>query len=463
MRSLLFLLSIIGTQLIDADTYTVEPKTFKLETTLDAVFLPTEFASIKINPEEWTDFTVSSLVAHGSSVKKGDRLIEIDSQALDKQIASLEKSIELGALNLAKAKQQLEQLKITTPLSLEKFARDEREAAENLEHHISIDQPLRIERIKRKVTSAEFYLASQQEELDQLLKMYNEDDKTEETEEIILKRARYYVDRAKFGLEAARKEAKWELETHIARQLEAKKLAAENARIANTEAKKELPRDVQIKQQETDKAAKDHQDQLDKLAKLKSDRAMMNILAPTDGIVYYGEIKHGIWTASAAEKILLEGGKLRAHTTLMTTIPANAALKLYALAGEDKLAGISKGASGYASIKQHPHKSFPVSISSLANHPSPKGKFLTTINPALPSEMKVVTGTKAKVTIVTHRVEQALVVPLDYLENTDDGGYTVKVKLADGETSQRKVTVSASNEKSALITKGLEKNQVLVK
>lgn len=463
MRYILFLLTIFSIQLIDADTYTVEPKTFKIETTLDSVFLPTEFTGISINPEEWKDFTVSSLVPHGSSVKKGDRLIEVDSRALDKEIASLEKSIELGALNLAKTQQQLEQLKITTPLNLEKYAREDRQANENLEHHIETDQPLQIERIKRSITRAEFYLASQQEELDQLLKMYGEDGKTEETEEIILKRARYNVDHAKFVLKSAREEAEWELETYVSRQLESKKLAAKNAGIANIAAKEELPRDLQIKQQETDKAAKDHQDKLDKLAKLKSDRAMMNIMAPNDGIVYYGEIKHGIWTASAAEKILLEGGKLRAHTTLMTIIPTNASLKLYSLAGEDKLAGISKGASGYASIKQHPHKSFPVTISSLADHPSPKGKFLATIEPSLPAGLEVVAGIKAKVTIVTHSLDQALVVPLDYLENTSDGSYTVKVKLADGETAQRKVTVSASNDKSALITKGLEKNQVLVK
>ena len=463
MRYFLFLITIFSIQPIHAETYTVEPKPFKVETTLDAVFLPTEFASIRIDPEEWTDFTITSLVSHGTQVKKGIRLIDIDSRTLDEEIASLEKSIELGALNLAKAQQQLEQLKITTPLSLEKHARHERETNENLEHHLATGQPLQIENIKRNVTRAEFYLASQQEELEQLLKMYEEDDKTEETEEMILKRARYYVDRAKFGLESARQEAEWELKTHVPRQLESKKLAAKNARIANTAAQKELPRDLQIKQQETDKAAKDHQENIDKLAKLKSDRAMMDIVSPADGTVYYGEIKHGAWSASAVEKILLEGGKLRAHTTLMTIIPSNASLKLYALAAEEKLAGISHGANGYATIKQHPHKSFPVSISGLARYPSAKGKFLTTIEPALPEEMPVVTGIKANVTIITHSMDQALVIPLDYLENTDDGGYCVKVKLADGKTDKRKVLVGASNEKSAVITQGLEKSQVIVK
>ena len=47
-------------------------------------------------------------------------------------------------------------------------------------------------------------LAYAAEELNQLKKMYEADDLTEETEEIILQRAQNQYDRAKFSLEAAR-------------------------------------------------------------------------------------------------------------------------------------------------------------------------------------------------------------------------------------------------------------------
>ena len=37
-----------------ADEYTVEPKPFKIETTLEAVFLPADSHAIRIAPDAWT-------------------------------------------------------------------------------------------------------------------------------------------------------------------------------------------------------------------------------------------------------------------------------------------------------------------------------------------------------------------------------------------------------------------------
>ncbi len=463
MRYLLSIITLLGIHTAYADTYTVEPKTFKVETALDAIFLPSQSEAVIINPEEWTDFKVTSLVAHGADVKKGSSLIGIDSRALDKEITSVEKSITSEALKLAQAQHELDQLKITTPRSLDTFARNEREAAEDLEHYLTTDQALEIEEAKRSITRAEFYLASQQEELEQLLKMYSEDDKTEETEEIILKRARYYVERAKFSLVRAKANADMALRTTIPRKLETKKRTLENARIANTDARQKLPRDLQIKQQQTDQAARDHQEKKERLAKLKNDRAMMAITAPVDGTVYYGEIKNGKWQSEAAAKALKRGSKLRAHTTLMTVIPTGESLKLYALLGEDKLSGVSKGASGYATTKLNPYKPFPVKVSNAASHPSPKNTFLTTLEPALPSGIAIVPGMKASVKILSHIMDDALKVPVEYLSEANDGSHTVQVKLADGKTATRTVSIGASNDKWAVITKGLDASQVIVK
>ena len=52
--------------------------------------------------------------------------------------------------------------------------------------------------------TSEQYLAYAAEELNQLKKMYEADDLTEETEEIILQRAQYQYERAKFSYEAAK-------------------------------------------------------------------------------------------------------------------------------------------------------------------------------------------------------------------------------------------------------------------
>ena len=55
--------------------------------------------------------------------------------------------------------------------------------------------------IEYSLKNAQFQLDYSQDELDQLEKMYEADDLTEDTEEIVLKRSRTEVDFAKFNLE----------------------------------------------------------------------------------------------------------------------------------------------------------------------------------------------------------------------------------------------------------------------
>jgi multidrug efflux pump subunit AcrA (membrane-fusion protein) len=70
---------------------------------------------------------------------------------------------------------------------------------------------------------------------------------------------------------------------------------------------------------------------------------------------------------------------------------------------------------------------------------------------------------QAEVKIISHVIDKAIQVPIDFLKQTSDGGHSVKVKLADGESSTRKVIVGVSNQEWAVIKQGLEKGQVIIK
>jgi len=271
-----------------ADDFTVEEKPFKIETELKAVFLPTESQAIRIKPEIWTDFLITSLASQGSVVKKGDVLIGIDTEKLDKHITKTEKARESATLKLAQSKHDLAQLEITTPRSLEDASRLEKETAENLKWYTEIGQPKTIETIKFSVKKSEQSLAYIEEELKQLLKMYNEDSLIEETEEIILLRTRNAVEATKFALKSARINADNDLKTAIPRKLLSHQLSAKNAQIANASAKENLPRALELKRLEVAKAILDDEKATENLTKSKADRAMMTITAPADGLVYYG-------------------------------------------------------------------------------------------------------------------------------------------------------------------------------
>lgn len=449
---------------VSAEDFTVEEKPFKTETKLEAVFLPTSSEAIRIKPEAWTDFPITSLISQGTIVKKGDTLIGIDTEKLDKHIANVEKNRQSAELALAQAKHELAQLEISTPRKLEDAARLEKELTENLKWYTDIGHAKDIEEAKYGVKKAEQNLSYVKEELKQLEIMYKEDDKIEETEEIILIRTRNGVEASELALKFARINSEKSLTTAIPRRLLSSQLALKNAQIANASAKEQLPRELEQKRLAVAKAVRDDKKSLENFAKLKADRALMDIKAPADGFVYYGSIKDGRWSAEAANKVLKVGGKLPANMTLMTFIPAESPLVLSAFTEEANLPALqSPKAGGYATTAQNRYQNIPVQLSSVSSYPETNGSFRVTLKPKLPKELKIVPGMKATANIISNKIDKALKVPTGYVTRANDGSYTVKLKLADGKTSPRTVTVGPANKEWVVITKGLDIGQVIVK
>ena len=450
-----------------ADDYTVEEKPFSIETTLNAVFLPAQSQAIQIKPEKWTDFTITSLVAQGSEVKKGAVIIGIDTDDLDKYIVKAGQTRQSAQLTLAQAKHDLAQLEITTPRSLKHHARSEKKLAADLKWYTEIGHPMEIAEAEYALKKAAQSLTYIKEELKQLLTMYNEDNKIEETEEIILTRTKNGVKGTEFYLKSTRINTENSLSRTIPRRLLSYQLSAQQAKIENAAAKENLPRALELKRLEVAQAIRDDEKAAEKLALIKTDRTMMNITAPADGVIYYGSIENGKWNPEAATKILKIGAKLPSKTTIMTFIPASSPLTLSAFTEAANLSALqAEKATGYATTALHRYKDIPVQFTHIASYPETDGSYHVTLKPTLPTlpqGLSIVPGMKASTHITSNRMAKTLKVPTDYISRADDGGYTVNVKLADGKTESRKVAVGPASEKWVVITKGLEKGQVIVK
>lgn len=450
-----------------ADDYTVEEKPFSIETTLNAVFLPAQSQAIQIKPEKWTDFTITSLVTQGSQVKKGDALIGIDTEDLDQHIHKTEEARKTATLTLAQAKHDLAQLEISTPRSLKRHARSEKESAENLKWYTEIGHPKEIAEAKYAVKKIEQSLTYIKEELKQLLTMYKEDDKIEETEEIILTRTKNAVENTEFHLKTTHINTENSLKTDIPRKLLSYQLSAQKEKIANTAAKENLPRALELKRLKVALAISNDEKSAEKLELLKTDRTLMKITAPADGVIYYGSIQHGKWNPEAAEKTLKIGARLPSKTTVMTFIPAATPLMLSAFTEVANLAALqAKKTTGYATTALQRYQDIPVQLTHIASYPETDGSFHVTLKPTvpkLPKGLAIVPGMKATTHITSNSIAKSLKVPADYITRADNGNYTVEVKLADGKTESRKVTIGPASKKWVVITKGLEKGQVIVK
>ena len=87
-------------------------------------------------------------------------------------------------------------------------------AEEDRKYFFDVERPFALKATEFSLKMAKEVLEYEQEELHQLEKMYKADDITEETEQIVLKRARDTVERAKFMVEATQDQPRPGVEVH---------------------------------------------------------------------------------------------------------------------------------------------------------------------------------------------------------------------------------------------------------
>ena len=441
-------------------THTIKKGTLKGKGQVDAVIEPRQMEAIKLAPESWSDFTVQEVVAHGAQVKKGDVLIRFETEKLKDQLEDLEAERPAAKIAFELATAELENLEQSTPNKLDAAKRLFRNADEDYSYYESTGRPQREKSAKFSLKSAEQRLENATEELKQLLKMYEADDVTEETEEIILKRQKYAVEASEFSLQSIKLSTTRDLEVFIPREYENLKNNRRDQELALMLAEQNLPRTLAKKKLDYEKLKRDQKKAEKKLADLKKDMELMAVESPMDGIVFYGANENGKWsTGGTVSKKLIPGGKVTANEVIMTVVnPAE--LVLTASIAEADLGNFEQGMKGTASPISAPKKKLPVRMEKLADLPSPGGGFEAQISFKPEKSLRLVPGMTCKVSFAEGNGGEQLLAPKDAVFGDADAKY---VYLAKG-ARKRNVKVGESDDKMIAITDGLSPgDQIMLK
>jgi HlyD family secretion protein len=230
----------------EAKTHQVKRGLFQIEIALDGVLEAKQMTPIVIRPKSWKEMTVVSAVAHGERVTKGQTLVTLDLSDLDRALADQTQALELAKLKLAQAEEEFKLLERSAPLDMEQVERAKKIFDEDLQLFFTEDLEQSRKIAEYSLKQSKSSLEYEQEELNQLEKMYAADDLTEETEEIVVKRQRDATERAKFYVAMAEREYERTLKYDLPRQEQSRKLSAELAAINYTRSKLTLP--VALKQ-----------------------------------------------------------------------------------------------------------------------------------------------------------------------------------------------------------------------
>ncbi len=444
-----------------AGELTLEMKPFFIAHSLDATALPDATSPIRLDAEAWTAFEIVSIADHGSVVKKGDALIVFETDQIDRKLADTKQAIATATLNLAQAELDLATLEKSVPEQLARLTRAAAEAAEELEHFTKTSRKSAEETAGFELKRSEQILASYKEELKQLTKMYEADDATEETEEIILQNQLDSVEAAEFALRMEILNHKRTVEVNLPRQLTALTQNRDDTALSLDKGTKDLPRSVELKKLEIAALKTGLERDGKTLADLEKDRALFEIKAPADGLFYHGAIEDGKWTTGDLIKTLMPGGAAPVGVTFATFIPSAAKPIIQAFPDQATAQVLAVGAEGVAIVPGREDIAIPVSLKSIAAAPAPDLTHPATFTAEWPEKLNALPGQSLQIRVVSHNNDKAITVPTKALAYGPKG-WTVEVKLADGKTENRPVTRGLSDAENTEITAGLEAGQVII-
>jgi multidrug efflux pump subunit AcrA (membrane-fusion protein) len=446
----------------------VEPKRLKVDVDLEGMFVASEMTEVPLRPEAWTDYEIEEVVEHGKKVREGETLIKFDDEKIEEAIDDLELEQRLNELAIRKTEDELPRMEKTLKMNHEVAERSNRQAQEDFERYQEIERPQTVKSAEFMVKYYNQSLDYEKDELEQLEKMYEADDLTEETEEIVLKRQRNSVEFAEYSLENAKLNRDETLNVRLPRYDIEIRESLERAEMALARAKLALSVDLNQARYELEQRKEARTKSLDRHGKLLEDRGLMEIKSPAEGIVFYGQCVNGRWseTPSLITKYKPHGNV--SPGSILMTIVKERPVFITATLDEGKRPEVEDGQKASIALPAEGADQLDAKVKSISPIPVSQGKF------EIEFELDqgdipewVVAGMSCKIEVRSYDKKDAITVPKAAVHDDEDDVNKKYVWLIadpddeDAKPERRDVTLGRRSGDDIEITKGLESGDVV--
>jgi multidrug resistance efflux pump len=437
-------------------TVKVKKGPFHIDVSLDGVFEAQDQAEVVIRPQEWPLLQVLKAVDHGTAVKQGDLILALDTEKIDHTVSELRAELQLNELGVKQSEAQLAALEKVAPLDTDANERAQRMAKEDWKLYQDVEKPLSVKFNDYRLKSAQEQLEYAEEEYRQLEKMYKADDLREETEKIVLRRAKNGVDRAKLNMEFAQASYNEAKKLSLPRQEERAKEQTDRALIDVDLTKASIPLAMNKHRLELEKLKLARSQGEEKLGKLISDREAMVVKAPMDGIVYYGRCVRGKWAAMSHET-LRRGSPIQPNDIVMTIVKARPMI-IRTTVPESQAQRIHAGQTAYVQPVGFLDGKLTAVVHRVGSVPMGGAGFdcqMTVASDAL--NEAIMPGMNCELKLIPYKKSDALTVPPKsvFTEDLDPAKQYVYLVSKDGKPQKRAVTLGEKNEKQVEVLDGL--------
>lgn len=241
---------------------------------------------VRLLPEAYSGgFEVAEVLKTGGRVKKGDVLLRLDPEGIDKAIddARVESDQATRRLKIAQNEQVI--MKEGNATRLEQVAKSRIKAEQELMIWEKYDSPDMLRQTELGMMSRQFSLDDQKQELGQLEEMYSGTHLAQETKDIVLDRARRGVTMSEEYMKLARNDDTVTREYRHPQRDEQVRDALRWAKEDETHAKVGVANAEDRKAMELESAQRNVKDNAKRLTDLEADRKLLEVVAPADGIM----------------------------------------------------------------------------------------------------------------------------------------------------------------------------------
>jgi multidrug resistance efflux pump len=324
-----------------------EPKATKISGVIEAI----NAKEISADTEQISSLELKRIVPHGSTISKGQNVVWFETEDIDKKIKEAEIDLRLSKLTLADAEFSYKQFLETQALDKKNAEQARKNSQQDYDNFVQVDRD-------RQKLSAEFNLKSSRaslenamEELEQLEQMYKEDDLTEASEEIVLKRAKRSVESAQYRLDGTEISSERSVKQGIPRSIAQQEDSLARAQLAHQKSIQALTAARQRRDIELDRSRDKFKDEQEKLAELKEERKRVVLTSPMDGIVLHGKLNRG--KLGDKPSTLEEGSKIT-PTQVVATVVDPGKLRIRVDLEEKYLATVTAGKKYKVTVKGFP-------------------------------------------------------------------------------------------------------------
>ena len=437
-------------------------KDLPIEVELSGTFEAENKDELRVEPKAYKgELIVTSLVPEGTEAKEGDVLMEFDRDNLDRALEDAGHEVTDKEVARNKAQAELDAGQIDQQATLHQLEKEIELGVLALEGAIEKAGYELVDK-QKGIKDAENRVKDAQVDFEQLKQLYEERELHTATENILIERELRRIEDVELSLKNTNRDVEHYKKYEHQVDVETKRLELEKKKAELKQKKIEFSADGAEKKAAVEKAQRELDKATRELGKFEEDMDSLNLIAPRDGIVFYGSLGGDfpaglmVFGGAGADEMRI-GGRVRTHQILITVASMkNLSVKMSVL--ENDIQYMKPGLAVTIRPDAFPALKIDGKITKVDQVASRQGFFSELREFTVRGEYEGVfdqlrAGMNCRVTVHADTVPEAIQVPV-LAVFSEEGEHFCLVKQGNS-TTKRPVKIGATNGKQVQITEGL--------